>query len=61
MPPPIPASFSKAAQISEYEAIVDKVLDEAREEAGTDDVMAVALDKFAIFFGLEILKTCLDV
>ena len=51
-----PSLILKAAQMSEYEALVDKVLDEAREEAGSDDVMAVALDKLAIFFGLEILK-----
>ena len=51
-----PSLILKAAQMSEYEALVDKVLDEAREEAGSDDVMAVALDKLAIFFGLEIPK-----
>ena len=51
-----PSLILKAAQMSEYEALVDKVLAEAREEAGSGDVMAVALDKLAIFFGLEILK-----
>ena len=51
-----PSLILKAAQMSEYEALVDKVLTEAREEAGIGDVMAVALDKLAIFFGLEILK-----
>jgi len=51
-----PSLILKAAKMSEYEALVDKVLAEAREEAGSDDVMAVALDKLAIFFGLEILK-----
>ena len=51
-----PSLILKAAQMSEYEALVDKVLAEAREEADSGDVMAVALDKLAIFFGLEILK-----
>ena len=51
-----PSLILKAAQMSEYAALVDKVLAEAREEAGSGDVMAVALDKLAIFFGLEILK-----
>jgi len=51
-----PSLILKAAQMPEYEALVDKVLAEAREEAGSADVMAVALDKLAILFGLEILK-----
>ena len=51
-----PSLILKAAQMAEYEALVDKVLAEAREEAGEGDVMAVALDKLAVFFGLEILK-----
>jgi transaldolase len=51
-----PSLILKAAQMAEYEPLVDKVLAEAREEAGSGDVMAVALDKLAVFFGLEILK-----
>lgn len=51
-----PSLILKAAQMSKYEALVEKVLAEAREEGGSADVMAVALDKLAIFFGLEILK-----
>jgi transaldolase len=51
-----PSLILKAAQMPEYEALVDKVLAEAREEAGSADVMAVALDNLAILFGLEILK-----
>jgi transaldolase len=51
-----PSLILKAAQMAEYEPLVDKVLAEAREEAGTGGVMAVALDKLAVFFGLEILK-----
>jgi len=51
-----PSLILKAAQMPEYEELVDKVLAEAREEAGSGDVMAEALDKLAVFFGLEILK-----
>ena len=51
-----PSLILKAAQMPEYEELVDKVLAEAREETGTGDVMGVALDKLAVFFGLEILK-----
>jgi len=52
-----PSLILKAAQMPEYEELVDQVLAEAREEAGSGDVMAVALDKLAVFFfGLEILK-----
>ena len=51
-----PGLILKAAQMAEYEPLVDKVLAEAREEAAGGDVMAVALDKLAVFFGLEILK-----
>ena len=51
-----PSLILKAAQMAEYEPLVDKVLAEAREEAAGGDVMAVALDKLAVFFGLEILK-----
>ena len=51
-----PSLILKAAQMAEYEPLVDKVLAEAREEVAGGDVMAVALDKLAVFFGLEILK-----
>ena len=51
-----PSLILKAAQMPEYEELVDKVLAEAREEAGSSNVMAEALDKLAVFFGLEILK-----
>ena len=51
-----PSLILKAAQMAEYEELVDKVLAEAREESGTGDVMAAAIDKLAVFFGLEILK-----
>ena len=51
-----PSLILKAAKMPEYEALVNKVVAEAREEAAGGDVMAVALDKLAVFFGLEILK-----
>ncbi len=51
-----PSLILKAAQMPEYAELVDKVLAEVREEAGEGNVMAIALDKLAVFFGLEILK-----
>ena len=51
-----PSLILKAAKMAEYETLVNKVVSEAREEAAGGDVMAVALDKLAVFFGLEILK-----
>ena len=48
-----PSLILKAAQMPEYAELVDKVLAEARN---ADDVLAEALDKLAVFFGLEILK-----
>ena len=51
-----PSLILKAAQMPEYAELVGKVLAEVREEAGDGDVMAIALDKLAVFFGLEILK-----
>ena len=51
-----PSLILKAAKMPEYEVLVNKVVAEAREEAAGGDVMAVALDKLAVFFGLEILK-----
>ena len=51
-----PSLILKAAQMTEYEELVEKVLTEAQENANAADVMAEALDKLAILFGLEILK-----
>ena len=51
-----PSLILKAAQMPEYAELVDKVLTEAREKDDEGDVMAEALDKLAVFFGLEILK-----
>ena len=48
-----PSLILKAAQMPEYAELVDKVLAEARN---ADDVLSEALDKLAVFFGLEILK-----
>ena len=48
-----PSLILKAAQMAEYAELVDKVLAEARN---ADDVLGEALDKLAVFFGLEILK-----
>ena len=48
-----PSLILKAAQMPEYADLVDKVLAEARN---ADDVLGEALDKLAVFFGLEILK-----
>ena len=48
-----PSLILKAAQMPEYAELVDKVLAEARN---ADDVLGEALDKLAVFFGLEILK-----
>jgi len=52
-----PSLILKAAQMPEYEPLVDQVLSEARDEAGDGEIMPIALDKLAVFFGLEILKT----
>ena len=38
-----PSLILKAAQMSEYEALVEKVLDEAHEEAGNADVISCLL------------------
>ena len=51
-----PSLILKAAQMPEYAELVDKVLTEAQEKSDEGDVMAEALDKLAVFFGLEILK-----
>ena len=48
-----PSLILKAAQMPEYAELLDKVLAEARN---ADDVLGEALDKLAVFFGLEILK-----
>src|SRR5919197_2943472 len=52
-----PSLLLKAAQLPEYAALVEKTLADARQESpDTTRILAVALDKLAVAFGLEILK-----
>src|ERR1044071_212513 len=52
-----PSLLLKAAQMQEYAALVDKTLADARQEsAGAARTLAIALDRLAVAFGLEILK-----
>ena len=52
-----PSLILKAAQMPEYAALVDKALADARHEAkSSGQIIAVAMDKLAVAFGLEILK-----
>jgi transaldolase len=54
-----PSLIAAAAQMPEYQSIVDGVLQEAREKAGEDasdkDVAAAAFKSLAVAFGLKIL------
>ena len=47
---------ARAKEAEKAQGLAAERLAEAREEAAGGDVMAVALDKLAVFFGLEILK-----
>ena len=52
-----PSLLFKAVQMPEYAGLVEKTLADARQEAaGGGQVLAVALDRLAVAFGLEILK-----
>jgi transaldolase len=55
-----PSLITAAAQMEQYQEIVDKTLRQARREAGmTADpkhVVAIAIDELAVAFGLQILK-----
>ena len=55
-----PALITAAAQMPQYQAIVDRTLTAARETCGTaapaSEVVKLAADRLAISFGLEILK-----
>ena len=51
-----PSLILAAAQMPEYAALVNQVVDEASAEAGNAPVMPVVLDRLAVAFGLEILK-----
>ncbi len=51
-----PSLLFKAAQMPEYAALVDKTLADAKQEAAGGNALAIALDKLAVAFGIEILK-----
>jgi transaldolase len=55
-----PSLIMAAAQMKEYEPLVDEALAWARKEAGTDAnkdaVIRVAIDRLSVQFGLEILQ-----
>jgi transaldolase len=54
-----PSLITAAAQMPQYQAIVDDTLKSARETAGADasstDVVSLAFDRLAVSFGLKIL------
>ncbi|NJK37714.1 MAG: transaldolase [Oscillatoriales cyanobacterium RM1_1_9] len=55
-----PSLITAAAQMPEYQEIVDDTLKQARQELGPDadaaDVAALAFDRLAVAFGLKILQ-----
>jgi transaldolase len=51
-----PSLLFKAAGMSEYQGLVEKVLADSKQEASGAAVLPVALDKLSVAFGLEILK-----
>src|SRR5688500_7603154 len=51
-----PTLLLKAAQMPEYQEILERVLAEAKKAASGSQAVTLALDKLAIAFGLEILK-----
>ncbi|MDY6781663.1 MAG: transaldolase [Cyanobacteriota bacterium] len=55
-----PSLITAAAQMPQYQAIVDETLVQARKLAGTDapasDVVTLAFDRLAVSFGLKILE-----
>ncbi|MCI0536126.1 MAG: transaldolase [Verrucomicrobiales bacterium] len=51
-----PTLLLKAAQMPEYQALLGRVLAETKAEASGSSAVALALDKLAIAFGMEILK-----
>src|ERR1041385_4714442 len=52
-----PSLLLKAAQMPEYAQLVEKTLAEARTESpNAGQTLAIALDRLAVAFGLEILK-----
>ncbi len=56
-----PSLITAAAQMPQYQGIVDDTLKGARETKGADasaaDVVTLAFDRLAVSFGLQILKT----
>ena len=51
-----PSLLLKAATMPEYAELVNKTLADAKQEAGGQGGLDVAMDKLAVAFGLEILK-----
>lgn len=55
-----PTLITAAAQMPQYQGIVDDTLKAARETKGSDasaaDVVTLAFDRLAVSFGLQILK-----
>ena len=51
-----PSLLLKAAQMDEYQAVVDKAVADAKQEASGSDLLGVAMDNIATAFGAEILK-----
>src|SRR6185295_14341256 len=53
-----PSLLLKAVQMPEYAALVEKTLADARQESpNPSQTLGVAMDKLAVAFGTEILKT----
>jgi transaldolase len=52
-----PSLILKAAQMEEYQEVVDRALATARQECGSSSaLLSTAMDQLAVEFGLEILK-----
>ena len=51
-----PSLLLKAAQMEEYQAVVDKAVADAKQEASGDAALGEAMDNIATAFGTEILK-----
>ncbi len=51
-----PTLLLKAAQMPEYQGILERVLAETRREASGRQAISLAMDKLAVAFGMEILK-----
>lgn len=51
-----PSLLLKAAQMEEYQAVVDKAVADAKQNASGDAALGAAMDNIATAFGTEILK-----